>query len=134
MCYIMITFNEIETIVSDYFANLTNVYGVYLHGSFAKNTTHLNSDIDIGIMSDFIKFNKIELLRMASDLEIKLGRVVDLGIISSENLVYSKEAIHNGKCIHCTDNNKRMLMEATLLAMYVELQEERKEILNAYRN
>lgn len=123
-----------KAIISEYFSVIPFVVAVYLHGSFSKGTMRKDSDIDVAIIVSGKKPDRIKLLEFSSDLELKLNRVIDIGIISSENLVYSKEVIINGICIYSRDSNLRQLNEATLLSMYVDFQFERREVLNAYSN
>ncbi|MCF7792271.1 MAG: nucleotidyltransferase domain-containing protein [Victivallales bacterium] len=124
---------KIKNIISAYFSNIPQVKTVYLHGSIIKKCSRNDSDIDIAIIvNDDLNINKLKLLEFSSDLEIKLGTVVDIGIVSSANLVYSKEVIENGICVYSNDENMRKLKEATLLSLYLDFQDERQEILNAY--
>jgi uncharacterized protein len=127
--------NKIKNIINEYFTKDDRIAAVYIHGSFAKNTIHNNSDIDLAILlNKNEKISSLELLNFSTDLDIKLERHIDIGFLSSENLVYSKEVIKNGLRTYCNKENFTMLMEATLLSMYANLQQERKEILNAYSN
>lgn len=130
----MIEIETIKSVVRDCFSGIPSVFAVYLHGSMIKGAFRPESDIDIGIMLPNGKMDKFRLLEISSELELKLNRTVDIGIISSENLIYSKEAIINGKCIFCNNELEKSLKEATLLSLYQDFCFERREIVNAYRN
>ena len=74
-----------------------------------------------------------ERLRIANDLAYKLERSVDLGEISSANLVYSREAFLTGVPVFQRNPEKASLRRAGLLGMYIQFNLDRKEVLNAYR-
>ena len=131
----MNSIENIKSVVLEYFTAFPDVTAVYLHGSFAKGCSREDSDIDLGLMIiSGRRIDKIQMLCISSDLELKLERRVDIGIISSDNLIYSKEAISRGVCIYSSDEFARKMSETTLLSMYLDFQNERKEVLNAYRN
>jgi hypothetical protein len=69
---------------------------------------------------------------LAADLESIAGRPVDLGILHTGNLVYAKEAISRGKVFFERDPSARRRFAMLALSMYAELQETRREILDAY--
>jgi hypothetical protein len=58
---------------------------------------------------------------------------VDIGLLSSHNLVYAKETIIIDKEIYTKDRNYTDLMTTTFPGMYIMFQEERREVLDAYR-
>jgi len=131
----MIDIDTIRKVVSNYFIDDNRIIAVYLHGSYSKQTVHPGSDIDLAILlKQGEKIDSRELLSMSADIEVELDRVIDLGIVSSKNLVYAKEVIYNGQCLLCNDKYKKELYETTLLSMYTDFQYERREILNAYRH
>ena len=125
---------DIKTVILKYFSENPDIITVYLHGSFAKGCSRADSDIDIGITLVNEKTEKIRILEISSDLELKLDRPVDIGIVSPDNIVYAKEVILNGECIFCRDEYSRKIREATILSMYVDFQYARREVLDAYRN
>jgi len=131
----MINIDKIRKVVTNYFTDNNHIIAVYLHGSYAKKTVHPGSDIDLAILlKQGDEIVSRELLAMSADIEVELDCVIDLGIVSSKNLVYAKEVIYNGQCLLCKDKYKKELYETTLLSMYTDFQYERREILNAYRH
>ncbi len=125
---------NIEFVIKEYFKAFPLILAAYLHGSMANGNARSGSDIDLGIMFLSGKVDKLKFLDIASDLELKLKRIVDIGIVSSDNLVYSKESINNGICLFSANEILRKTREAELLAMYVDFNFERREVINAYRN
>ena len=57
---------------------------------------------------------------------------VDVGELSSRNLVYANEAIHRGLRIYADNPDAADLYAATLLGLYVQFNQSRKEIIDAY--
>lgn len=109
------------------------ILAAYLHGSTAKGTARPDSDVDIALLPApgqrlSLKFR----LECGGELESILGCSVDLGELSTRNLIYAKEVIENGQEIFTTNRFQSDLFMATALAMYAELQQQRKEVLHAY--
>ena len=75
----------------------------------------------------------LERQDMANTLSYELKRTVDLGEISSRNLVYSREALLTGISVFMEDSDKANLLRANLLGLYVQFNQDRKEVLDAYR-
>ncbi|MBS1259532.1 MAG: hypothetical protein MAG551_02604 [Candidatus Scalindua arabica] len=118
----------------DYVKSFDLINVVYLHGSCVKGRLHPGSDIDMAVlMQGFSDLKTENILGMTGQLELIFKRKVDLGVLSSNNLVYAKEVIEHGKPVFCRNRFEKELFEATTLSMYLDLQIERKEILNAYR-
>jgi predicted nucleotidyltransferase len=110
-----------------------SVLAAYLHGSTAKGTARPDSDVDLALLPNpgehlSLKFR----LECAGELESILGCPVDIGELSTRNLVYAKEVIANGQEIFTANRFQSDLFMATSLAMYAELQQQRKEVLDAY--
>ena len=109
------------------------ILAAYLHGSIAKGTARPDSDVDIALLPNPGQHLPLKFrLECAGELESILGCPVDLGELSTGNLIYAKEVIANGQEIFTTNRFQSDLFMATSLAMYAELQQQRKEVLNAY--
>ena len=120
---------EVQRILEQYPA----ILAAYLHGSTAKGTARPDSDIDIALLPNPGKFLPLKTrLDFAGELESVLGKTVDLGELSTRNLIYTKEVIENGREIFTRNRFQSDLFMATSLSMYAELQQQRKEILHAY--
>ena len=105
----------------------------YLHGSASKGTMHPNSDVDIALLPAPGKtLSLLERLKYSAEIESVLGRPVDIGILSTKNLVYAKEVIDHGTKLFCKNRLRSGLFLSTCLSMYAELQQQRKEVLHAY--
>jgi len=92
-----------------------------------------DSDVDLALLP--ARGNLItpeQRLELAADLEDLVGRIVDVGILSTANLVYAKEAVANGLLLFERDPAARARFAALVFSMYADLQENRREVLHAY--
>jgi predicted nucleotidyltransferase len=111
----------------------TRIAAAYLFGSAANGDLRSDSDIDIAVLSvPRICLTQMDLLKLSSQLEDHCGREVDIGILSSKNLIYTREAILKGNCIYEIDDIYSRLFAATALGLYAQLKKERREVENAY--
>jgi len=109
------------------------VAAAYLLGSAARHALRPESDLDIAVLPvRGCVISPQERLSLAADLEDVAGRTVDLGILSTANLVYAKEAVAHGAVIFERDRAARARFAMLVLSMYAALQESRREVLHAY--
>ena len=105
----------------------------YLMGSAASGQLRSDSDLDIALLpTRGAQFPGRRLAELAADLETVAGLPVDLGILHTGNLVYAKETVSRGKLFYESDPAARRRFAMLALSMYAELQETRREILDAY--
>ncbi len=110
------------------------VLAAYLLGSAACWRMRPDSDLDLALMTmPDAEMSSLERIALAADLGLDLGIVVDIGELSSSNLIYAKEAILTGRRIFTRDPFQADLKACTLLGMYCRFNEERQEVLDAYR-
>jgi predicted nucleotidyltransferase len=105
----------------------------YLLGSGARGCLRPDSDLDLALLPARGRVISAEdRLSLAADLEELAGRPVDLGVLSTANLVYAKEAVAHGVLIFERDPSARARFAMLVLSMYASLQESRREVLHAY--
>lgn len=110
-----------------------DVAAAYLLGSAAEGRLRADSDVDIAVLPmDPQGLPALERIRLAAELGSILGREVDLGILTTRNLVYAKEAVTRGRRIFDRDHTVTARFEMYALSMYASLQEARREVLRAY--
>lgn len=115
-------------------APFPGVLAWYLLGSAATGTMRADSDIDLAILPfPNLVFDRTELIRWGGELSLKLGCEVDIGVMDSGNLVYAKEALIQGKRLTCVDQGRADARAAELIALYMNFQDDRREVLDAYR-
>jgi len=111
------------------------ILALYLMGSASTGKMRPDSDVDLALLvRDPKGFNGMDRLNLAGDLAFKTGLMLDVGEISSDNLVYSKEALLTGRRIFVRDATEADLKACTLLGMYIVFNEERQEVLRAYES
>lgn len=109
------------------------IAAAYLIGSAAAGQMRSDSDIDIALLPMMGKTCSLhERLAMAATLESRLGRTVDIGIITAANLIYASEAILTGTRIDIGDKGAIDAMETRLLGCYLQFREDRREVEEAY--
>lgn len=109
------------------------VLAVYLLGSIMNGSMRPDSDIDIGLMMEpGFKMPGLTRVKLSGRFSNEMGRTVDLGEISSKNLVYAREALLKGKLIYTKNEDRANLYRANLLGMYLQYNMDRQEVVNAY--
>ena len=110
-----------------------SVRAAYLLGSAAAGRLRPDSDIDVAILPQLGSPVPIEE-RLA--LTAALGRIfrrdVDIGFLSTSNLVYAKEAITTGRLLFDREPLQTAEFAMHALSMYAALQDERREVLHVY--
>ena len=106
----------------------------YALGSVVRCQLRKSSDIDIALLpASGVTPMPSDLLELAGLLTDIAGRPVDLGVLSSRNLVYAHQAILTGKRVWRRAGAGVDMRIATLLGLYARFQFDRREVLDAYR-
>ncbi|MFO7818330.1 MAG: nucleotidyltransferase domain-containing protein [Desulfovibrionales bacterium] len=130
----MLAKNEIDIIIR-IIGQDSRIIAAYLLGSAASGTMRGDSDVDLAVLvSDNESLSSMERLDLASDIALATGRVADIGEISPDNLVYSKEAVLGGKRIFIREGAEAEMKISRILGMYIVFNEARQEIINAYQS
>jgi predicted nucleotidyltransferase len=121
--------SQIKTLLS----KQSTVCAAFLHGSAAKNKMRADSDVDIALLlNPHEKMPAAERLSLAGKIESIASHPVDIGLLSSNNLIYAKEVIQHGQILFTHNPFLSERFMSTCLSLYADLQEERKEVLHAY--
>ncbi|NDC53796.1 MAG: nucleotidyltransferase domain-containing protein [Planctomycetia bacterium] len=109
------------------------IAAAFLLGSAAEKRLRPDSDVDIAILpSDAAAMPLQKRLALSAALSGIVGREVDLGVLSTGNLVYAKEAVTRGVLMFERDHGVTARFAMYTLSMYASLQEARREVLRAY--
>lgn len=109
------------------------VCAAYLHGSAVKGGLRADSDVDMALLLFPGQSSApAERLKLAAELEAIFGRTVDLGLLSSANVVYAREVFGHGRLLFTRSEFHSARFQAQALSMYVDLQQSRREVLSAY--
>jgi uncharacterized protein len=124
---------EVVARIADRLARENSVAAAYLLGSLLDGRVREDSDVDIALLP--VRGQAItpkQRLALAADLGELVGREADVGVLSTANLVYAKEAVARGRIIFERDPSARARFAMLVLSMYASLQETRREVLRAY--
>ena len=109
------------------------ICAAFLHGSAASGKMRPDSDVDIAVLPMSGETIDVKThLRLAGDLEQIFGRPADIGILSTNNLIYAKEVVEHGLPLFTKNKFSSDSFIMHCLSMYADLQESRKEVIHAY--
>lgn len=109
------------------------ILAAYVLGSTVSGRMRPDSDLDIAVLP--VKggqLSQVDMVDLSAALSLAARRPVDLGALSSRNLIYSSEALLKGRRFFCRDAVQTDLAAATLLGLSIQFRFERREIVNAY--
>ena len=114
---------NIEQTITDYFSKQPEVIAVYLFGSYAKNRSRLDSDVDLAVLFEpKIRPEKSYHLetKYFRDLSRIISKNLDIVILNraGELLVY--EVFHQGLLIYQRDPDKRIEFQARRICYYLD--------------
>jgi uncharacterized protein len=119
--------------VSDRLEPEGRIAAAYLLGSAADDRLRPDSDVDIALLPvRGAALSGLERSDLAADLELLVGRSVDLGILHTGNLVYAKEAVARGKLFFEREREACFRFAVLVFSMYADLQENRREVIHGY--
>ena len=123
----------VKAAVIDALRRCPAVEAAYLLGSAATGSLRPDSDVDIAVLPRRETGITVEdRLALTAELAAILRREVDLGVLSTANVVYAKEAIATGSLLFERDHRATATFAMLALSMYASLQEARREVLRAY--
>ncbi len=115
------------------FQNEPFVLAAWGHGSAFAGHMRPDSDVDFAILHEAghpLDFKQRGLL--VADLEDILHRRVDLGEVTTRNLVYAYQAICTGKRVYCRDTAATDEFTGRLLSLYADFKQDRAVVETAY--
>lgn len=122
-----------QSLKSDIITFLQQAYGdllqgVLLFGSHASGTANKESDVDLGILIDGVA-DPVALWKNAQTLACQINTDVDLIDLRSATTVLQHEVINTGTWLWQKEAVTCDLFELQVMAMYQQLQYDRREIL-----
>jgi len=115
------------------FAREPQIKAVWMLGSALTDRLRADSDVDFAVYYtpgselDFSAYG-----RLIVDLERVLNRKVDLGRLSSRNVVYAIQATHEGQLLFAHDVEEAIAFAGRMQSLYVDLKQDRKIVEDAY--
>jgi predicted nucleotidyltransferase len=111
------------------------IASAYLLGSAARGQMRSDSDIDIALLPfRGVLMSSVALAELAGKLSYEAGRQVDLGLLSSANLIYARQVLGSRRRLFTKESFYVDLMETSLISMYLWFNEECKELIHAYKH
>ena len=115
------------------FAREPTILAVWILGSAVTDRLRDDSDVDFaiyytpGTLRDLAAHGALVL-----DLERLLGRTVDLGRLSSRNVVYAVQATQMGELLFARDPLEATAFTSRMQSLYLDLKHDRKIVEDAY--
>ncbi|MCX7120810.1 MAG: nucleotidyltransferase domain-containing protein [Gammaproteobacteria bacterium] len=110
-------------------SKIPNVLAVYQFGSSVTGGEHLDSDVDLAVLTDK-KIDFIVIGRLMEDLQSVFKKKVDVVDLCKASTVLKSEVAYHGKRIYCIDPYFCDLFEVTAISQLLLLNEEQKELLD----
>lgn len=105
---------------------------IILFGSFAKGTTHDESDIDLAYFSTQ-QLSSYERFMLAGNLASIANREVDLVDLKQIDTVFTMQIFEQGIPIYIRDENAFTRQKMRAYSMYATLSEQRAPIIEAIK-
>lgn len=119
-------------LLGDRLSRFPGLVCAFLIGSGARGRLRPQSDLDVALLFRDRPPATEELLGLAAELESLAGRVVHLGVLSCDNLIYATEVYQGGRELFCLDEDFRDTFFMQLLSAYVDFNYARRDVLEAY--
>ncbi|MCA9425189.1 MAG: nucleotidyltransferase domain-containing protein [Candidatus Omnitrophica bacterium] len=121
---------EIVRIIRDRYPD---TIAIYLFGSQAEGATHGESDLDLAVLLPYTTASKVDLVEWI-DLTQSIERCSEIDRVDLINLrrvdtVFRFQVVAKGNRIFCSDKSSADEFEILTIALYQQLEFERKEII-----
>lgn len=124
---------DLDTCV-ERFAREPFLLAVWIFGSAVSGHLRGDSDVDFALYCDPGKeLGWSARGGLSVDLEIILGRKVDLGYLGPRNLIYAIEVFRTGRLVYAREKQEAMAFSSHLQSLYMDLKQDRKVVEEAYR-
>ena len=124
-----------DAIVDIILAHEPQTLAIYLYGSYGTADEWPDSDVDLAILLPPVETRQRSSAWLAgcrSALMTALGKSVDLVIARDVSTVLQKEIVATGRLLLVADSNAVAEFEMLTLSLYQKLNDERREILEAF--
>jgi predicted nucleotidyltransferase len=128
--------NTTDVIMRIVLEHYPTTQAIYLFGMYSTADEWPDSDVDIAILLPPEQARRRPQLMLTPchyALADALGKPVDLLNAREVSTVLQKEIVKSGRRLYCTDDDAAAEFEMLTLSHYQKLNEERKAILEAFR-
>lgn len=109
------------------------IIACFLLGSYYKGNPDFESDLDLGFILKIQEtLDPLEKIQLGTEITFTVGIPVDIGILSGDSLIYSKEAIWKGYKIFDRIPSETQKRVNVLLSQYYQFQMDQKTVIDAY--
>ena len=116
------------TKLADYFNTIPDITAALLYGSLARGQENLSSDVDIAILTRARTLSVGDKLQMIADLELVVGRQVDLVKTTEASSILKHQVIKKGIVLLCTDRKALNQFIVSAVQEYLDLKRTRLPI------
>ena len=102
---------QIEQKIASICKNEPSIVAAFLFGSYAKGKEKSSSDIDVALLLSEIKTSDFNMLDFTTELEKKLGSMVDVAILNNAGEALKFEVRSYGKLIFERSSQQRKRFE-----------------------
>lgn len=120
---------EIYQKIQDFLINNLNPAYIIVFGSYAKGTSHRDSDIDVAFFCENSFHNPYEVFLLAQELADDLKIEIDLVNLETASTIFKAQIHTTGTVIYTRDEFLLKNHQMIALSMYAKLNEEREIIL-----
>ena len=120
-----------ESIVTYLKSKQPTLEAVYIFGSHATHQTHAQSDI--AFLADHA-LDPLRIWELKENLAVDLNSDVDLIDLWSASDVLRQQVISTGTVIYAKDSKALIQKEITWMALYLEFNESRQDLLRAIKD
>lgn len=121
--------SEMFQTIQDFLISKIHPTFIIIFGSYAKHSTHKDSDIDVAFYSEDQSITTYDIFQLAQELADQLKIEVDLVNLRTASTVFKAQIYTTGTVIYSTDDTLLKSVQMTALSMYAKLNEERETIL-----
>jgi uncharacterized protein len=128
--------DKTKAIVDTILAVYPHIQAIYLFGSYGTADEWPDSDVDIALLlspAEAKEAGSLLLGELHLGLQSLLNKEVDLLNLRRVSTVMQKEVVFSERRIFCADEYATAEFEMLVLSFYQKLNEERREILEAFR-
>jgi uncharacterized protein len=121
---------ETFQVIQEFLISKINPSFIIVFGSYAKNNTHTDSDIDIAFYCPKLNPSNYDIFLWAQELADILKIDIDLVNLHTASTVFKAQIFTTGIVIYLKDETLLKKQQMVALSMYAKLNEERANILN----
>ena len=118
----------IGSALRDHFRTRDHVRSAYLFGSHARGRAHRESDVDVAVLLDVVRFPTRERRSAAAErLNAEIihtvgNNRVDVVVLNDVNPELGAAIVTDGVCVHCVDADADRAMRRRILLRHADLQ------------